>query len=915
MTRGQRLGAAVLAGVAILAGLALWLLGGSDAPADDGTRTIATATAPPSAELPLVSPLTEAVPDAASALVEPVTAAAPVATFTGELELSFTGRVVDRSGRGILGARVELLPAPSNLNLSGVPIGATPPALASATSDSDGAYRLPLAEGEVSGAASSTYLRAVAAGFAPAVRLVHPSRAGETTLGTVVLMPGGVVRGRIVDTEGRPVADVVLAEAPPTATLTGGPQRVLFDAAPALTGSDGRFELEHVNAGIVALLVLAPGHPAWRSSTIASLPAGGHVDVGTLMLPAGESFSGRLLDSNGPVAGGTITLLGLPGSTSIATRSDVDGRFAFGGLPRRSLRLKAEAPGHVMTQLGVELPVAAPVEVSLPLPHKFLVRALDADGRPVRQGRVSLRSGRVEVCGADFREGVAEIELLADGLMLITADGCAPTVIDGPEDLKQGDGTVQLEREAVIRGRAHLFEPDTALAGLRVRTSNAPAELSKAGYRASAITDAEGRFELRGLAAGEWPISADRAGLRPGRFGTTLAAGETKELDLAFVAGGRIEGFVKTSVGAPRAGVEVNVKPQKPVGMTDDTGHFVIEGLTPGDLSVKVSNTPIVESVLVEEGQTATVTLIVPATGVITGRVHSRSRDIVDARVVLRSTGSREVKLAVDTRGEFRAEELLPGTWTVEARLADGLRRATVPVELLEGAEQRVDIDVAAGSLRVLVKRAEDGEPLSGAIVRVESGASNASGELVTGADGAVVLADLPPGEVRLLVRAEKRVEVEHKAELKAGVAETLVEVALDGAARIEGRVSASDGGDLRVLVMLQRADGNTQGPVAEGWNFLAFMRPVAAAGDRSATVKDGKFSFDHVPPGSVRLVVRQIGAPTAAAGLGTLSLDVKGCGIAQHKPEVGDLATLPLELRAGDVARPEITVQPSREK
>jgi hypothetical protein len=118
--------------------------------------------------------------------------------------------------------------------------------------------------------------------------------------------------------------------------------------------------------------------------------------------------------------------------------------------------------------------------------------------------------------------------------------------------------------------------------------------------------------------------------------------------------------------------------------------------------------------------------------------------------------------------------------------------------------------------------------------------------------------------------------------------------VALDGAARIEGRLSAADGGELPVLVVLQRADGNTQGPAAEAWNAFAFMLPVAAAGDRTASVKDGKFSFDHVPPGSVRLVVREIGKPTAP---------------------LTDLATLPLELQAGDVARPELTVQFPRGK
>ena len=128
-----------------------------------------------------------------------------------------------------------------------------------------------------------------------------------------------------------------------------------------------------------------------------------------------------------------------------------------------------------------------------------------------------------------------------------------------------------------------------------------------------ALTDADGRFEMRDLPAGSWMVRASKTGLvtrqygqrAPSGSGESIALGEGEQFtaDIALLRGGVITGRVFDDVGDPIANVRVmamraqltpNGRRMVPAGggpgMTDDTGAFRLFGLPPG--SYYVSATP-----------------------------------------------------------------------------------------------------------------------------------------------------------------------------------------------------------------------------------------------------------------------------------------------------------------------------------
>jgi hypothetical protein len=157
---------------------------------------------------------------------------------------------------------------------------------------------------------------------------------------------------------------------------------------------------------------------------------------------------------------------------------------------------------------------------------------------------------------------------------------------------------------AVIRGRVFAADTTTPLRRAQVRA------VMGGGRSVRGVnTDADGRFELRDLAAGRWEITAVKAGYVTLRYGQRrpfeagrpieLAPGQKIEgVDLALPRGAAITGRVFDEFGDPIAGARVQVlryqfvqgerrlTPVAGAGISDDTGAFRVYGLMPGDYYV-----------------------------------------------------------------------------------------------------------------------------------------------------------------------------------------------------------------------------------------------------------------------------------------------------------------------------------------
>ena len=196
--------------------------------------------------------------------------------------------------------------------------------------------------------------------------------------------PGcGTIAGRLVDADGNAIGGgrVFQCEFSPA-------ERALAATAQAHTDTDGRFELDGLDAGAeVTLWAEADGFARLRLGDVA-VYAGVSRDLGDVWLAPGARVRGRVVDAAGrgvdgvavdiehryPLGAHTVAAMGPPWQTTTAA----DGCFLSPALPPGLASLRIAAPG-------------APREMrQVPIPP---------DERAIDLGEIRLRSGAVEIVG------------------------------------------------------------------------------------------------------------------------------------------------------------------------------------------------------------------------------------------------------------------------------------------------------------------------------------------------------------------------------------------------------------------------------------------------------------------------------------------------------------------------------------
>lgn len=197
----------------------------------------------------------------------------------------------------------------------------------------------------------TTFLHVSAPGFGFAVvpLKIESDDRGQYLCGDITLLPALRLSGRVVDSEGRPCAHVTVSVTQRLSAeafdleLQSQQLRILeFSLGMLMLETDdlGRFHATGLVAGTAAVLARRPGR---GSAPEVEVELGPDLEAPTLelVLPAGETLAGQVVDDEGRgLAGAWISLKG-PERIHLVT--DAEGAFSARGLTRGSYSLAVQA--------------------------------------------------------------------------------------------------------------------------------------------------------------------------------------------------------------------------------------------------------------------------------------------------------------------------------------------------------------------------------------------------------------------------------------------------------------------------------------------------------------------------------------------------------------------------------------------
>ncbi|MCZ6572025.1 MAG: carboxypeptidase-like regulatory domain-containing protein, partial [Planctomycetota bacterium] len=424
---------------------------------------------------------------------------------------------------------------------------------------------------------------------------------GVKDLGTLELVPAFAIRGRVYDPQKQPVAgarvEVIAGESRSRGLDILAMIKRFAESAPVLhaarTGNDGAYEILVPGPGTYSLRAWTD---EWGQETVTNLKLGAARDGVDFYLFPAMAISGRVVDPNGAPVPGALLAVSTPmtmvrgGIPKTVDVTDAEGAFVLALNDSDDCMITVDADGFAS---HAESEIKAPqhglvIELQWGAAFQLLVVEAGEAKVPVPGAEV------MAVYGGSLATGVTDARgrlllphmptkattrgLGGESFALIHASGFVPKSMKlSGAVLKDGlidAGTAELVRGGVIRGTVRLRGTDEAVSGASVRALGGLDQELAFGGGNRALSDAQGKFVLKGAPLGATAILAThedhlpeagnlmqqltRMGVGDGKGqGLFKDGGSELEQDVYLTPAVTVEGIVRDPNGKPVAGAEV----------------------------------------------------------------------------------------------------------------------------------------------------------------------------------------------------------------------------------------------------------------------------------------------------------------------------------------------------------------------
>jgi uncharacterized GH25 family protein len=761
--------------------------------------------------------------------------------------------------------------------------------------------------------AGTWHLRTASAKFLPAVQDVELKDEEQRTDLVLVVNAGQAISGQVVNDLGQPVAGCRVGAKRKEARAGVDIERFTGDES-TTTDASGFFTLTGLAGETASVRAVGAGHGVAFATDV---PVG----TGNLLLRVDRlaTIAGTLVGTDGkPIAGSRVRALG-GRRDAAAIDGDIDlDVMGPDGLPMGGPQARARTAADG----SFELANVRPGEVTV---------VADGEGhRPVRQTGIQIAAA----------QAIHGVRLVAD----LGATARVTVLDDAGKPVAGAKVVAQRPSEASTGGPMRVFSRRVEVDDEHgdVRFHGGDSDLG------SATTGADGVATLVGLPAGATQFAATHDEFAKARAATvTMPAAGVTEASLTMRRGGAIDVTVRSPDGEPVAAANfvcrgpLGAEETETRGTTDGNGAARLWPLVPGDYVVELRRAPQAHRFgdaqvvigdddggalagaesrcIVTAGDTTVVDLRRPVLTRVHGVVLGAEGPVAGCQVQLEKGGDDAGMLPPGLGGGMTTTTAGDGTFAfADVESGDYVLRygrpgaaaqaraelAVAPNQL----EQRVDLSLRTGTLRVQAWSQLESAPIAGAEVEIAPAESDNGGapprrearvmmisvradseeaddtttmtmgaqRAKTGADGWAELKDVPAGSWTVRVTHKKHVAAERKQQsVLEGQVTDCGRVELSQAGRIRGKVLTADGKAARMALVTHRAVG----AAADGQP----AQPQPAMG--------GQFTFDGLAPGKYLLRAQE--------------LRMNGDGPAAYGPDVE------VEVKPGDTATAELRLAP----
>ena len=815
-----------------------------------------------------------------------------------------SGRVLDGAGRPVAQAQIvgrrPALPGAENR---------APRAVARGLTDADGRFRLGLASGHTYRIQAED-----ARGRRDEATVAELAPSGLTGL-EIRLPDGAGAIGRVARLDESPLAGAWVTVRPSGSgfrapTRRAAPERPEDDPWTTLTDDEGRFHFAELPARRIDVVASAPGYAPFVVPGLEVAPSsdGGVVDLGLFALEEAARLAGLVVDEAGePVPGAGLWIfdmehLRLGFEPEMLRGKDPDGevsndgRFELSELqPRKAVDLIVVADGYLPARAEKLLPMkptaaestaaestaaestaaeSTAAESTEPKDELRIVlrpasgiggRVLDAAGRPVPEAVVHLLPPETRAgVRSETATDVGSRETVTDEQGHFAIDGVEPGSyqwrataygyrVTEPRPLR-------LAAQEQRRDLEWTLEPGVTVRGRVLDAAGAPvADAVVHAESSSALSDAEGAYELAGLTPGPGLLTAQHRLYRKVSQELEIVA-EGGPVDFVFEGALHLRAQVTDVHGAPVEAVQLTLESldgrdyRRLIEASDDDGEVLFDTVARGEYRLVAEKRGwVVEDVppriqVGDDGDGEPVSVVMQAGIVLKGHVLGLELDeLADLKVQaerMHRPDEAPHRASVDYEGAFELRDLPPGEWILSATTADGSRRAREVTSLSVGDEEvEQDLEFEVG-LALLGEVFHGEEPLAGATVQLLGLDLSEERFSRTGHGGDFRLEDLKPGRYRLTV-SHRREQLIHNEELTLR-SDDRVRVDIR-TGRVAGVVTADGGAVQDAMVRLRRlVDGESGASKASVFSV--------------ATDEAGRFEMARLTAGRYEVTVRKDG-------------------------------------------------------